>query len=85
MPARAALVTSQYGHRNGLRVHGDFLPYLGGAIGRYRFDGNAFAGFAAGITGDPQLATAATGEKSYALIAAWIAAAVRHDLRPAGP
>ncbi|HUT37466.1 MAG TPA: sulfatase [Planctomycetota bacterium] len=26
MPARAALVTGQYGHRNGLRVHGDFLP-----------------------------------------------------------
>ena len=25
MPARAALVTSQYGHRNGLRVHGDLL------------------------------------------------------------
>jgi len=26
MPARAALVTGQYGHRNGLRVRGDFLP-----------------------------------------------------------
>ncbi len=26
MPARAALVTSQYGHVNGVRVHGDFLP-----------------------------------------------------------
>ena len=26
MPARAALMTGQYGHRNGLRVHGDFLP-----------------------------------------------------------
>jgi len=26
MPARAALVTGQYGHVNGLRVHGDLLP-----------------------------------------------------------
>jgi creatinine amidohydrolase len=63
-------------------VHGDFLPYLGGAIGRYRFDGDEFEGFVDGITGDPQLATAETGEKSYALIADWIAAAVRFDLRP---
>jgi creatinine amidohydrolase len=62
-------------------VHGDFLPYLGGAIGRYRFDRNEFAGFVDGITGDPQLATAETGEKSYALIAKWIADAVRFDGR----
>ena len=66
-------------------VHGDFLPYLGGAIGRYRFDGNEFLNFVDGITGDPQLATAETGEKSYALIAEWIAAAVRFDSRPAKP
>ena len=51
------------------------------AIGRYRFDGNEFDGFVDGITGDPQLATAETGEKSYALIANWIAAAVRFDAR----
>ena len=63
-------------------VHGDFLPYLGGAVGRYRFDGNEFEGFVDGITGDPQLATAETGEKSYALIANWIAAVVRFDRRP---
>lgn len=63
-------------------VHGDSLPYLGGAIGRYRFDGNEFEGFIDGITGDPQLATAETGEKSYALIADWIASVVRFDLRP---
>ena len=67
------------------RAYGDFLPYLGGAIGRYRFDGNEFAGFADGITGDPQLATAETGEKSYALIADWIAAVVRFDRRPVKP
>ena len=63
-------------------VHGDVLPYLGGAVGRYRFDGNEFDGFVDGITGDPQLATAETGEKSYALIANWIASVVRFDLRP---
>ena len=63
-------------------VHGDFLPYLGGAIGRYRFDRDEFRGMVDGITGDPQLATAETGEKSYALIAQWIASAVRFDLRP---
>lgn len=63
-------------------VHGDSLPYLGGAIGRYRFDRNEFDGFVDGITGDPQLATAETGEKSYALIADWIASVVRFDRRP---
>lgn len=63
-------------------VYGDFLPYLGGAIGRYRFDRDEFPNFVDGITGDPQLATAETGEKSYALIAEWIAAAVRFDARP---
>jgi arylsulfatase A-like enzyme len=26
MPARAALMTGQYGHRNGLHAHGNFLP-----------------------------------------------------------
>jgi creatinine amidohydrolase len=62
-------------------VHGDALPYLGGAIGRYRFDGREFEGFVDGITGDPQLATADTGEKSYALISQWIASVVRFDLR----
>lgn len=60
-------------------VHGDTLPYLGGAVGRYRFDGDEFADFEDGITGDPQLATAETGEKSYALIADWIASVVRLD------
>ena len=62
-------------------VHGDSLPYLGGAVGRYRYDGDEFDGFVDGITGDPQLATAETGEKSYALIADWIASVVRFDLR----
>jgi creatinine amidohydrolase len=61
-------------------VHGDALPYLGGAIGRYRFDGGEFEGFVDGITGDPHLATPETGEKSYALIAEWIASVVRFDL-----
>ena len=63
-------------------VHGDALPYLGGAIGRYRYDRDEFDGMVDGITGDPQLATAETGEKSYGLIANWIASVVRYDLRP---
>ena len=63
-------------------VHGDALPYLGGAIGRYRYDRDEFEGMVDGITGDPQLATAEIGEKSYGLIAAWIASVVRYDLRP---
>jgi len=62
-------------------VHGDALPYLGGAIGRYRFDGSEFEGFEEGITGDPQLATAEVGERSYALIAEWIASVIRHDTK----
>lgn len=62
-------------------VFGDFLPYLGGAVGRYRFDTDEFPDFVDGITGDPQLATAETGEKSYALIAEWIASVVRFDNR----
>ena len=45
-------------------------------------DGHEFDGFVDGITGDPQLATAETGEKSYALIAEWIASVVRFDCRP---
>jgi creatinine amidohydrolase len=64
-------------------VYGDFLPYLGGAIGRYRFDRDEFPEFIDGITGDPQLAKAETGEKSYALIAEWVASAIRFDSRPA--
>jgi creatinine amidohydrolase len=60
-------------------VYGDFLPYLGGAVGRYRFDGEEFPEFVDGITGDPQQATAETGEKSYALIADWIASVVCFD------
>lgn len=63
-------------------VFGDFLPYFGGAIGRYRFDGDEFKGFH-DICGDPQLGTAETGEKTYAVIAEWIAGAIRHDAKQA--
>ena len=62
-------------------VHGDFLPYLGGAIGRYRFDGNEFPNFVDSITGDPQLPTAEPAEESYALITEWLAAAVRFNVQ----
>jgi creatinine amidohydrolase len=63
------------------KVYGDFLPYLGGAVGRYRFDRDEFPNFVDGITGDPELSTAETGEESYALIAGWIAEVVRFDSR----
>ncbi len=65
-------------------VYGDFLPYLGGGVGRYRFDGDEFPNFIDGISGDPQLATAETGEKSYALVANWIASVVRFDTAKLG-
>lgn len=58
------------------------FPYLGGAIGRYRYDdGASFAGFADGATGDPGMGTAETGEKSYDLIVDWMCKVVRSDRR----
>ncbi len=60
-------------------IEADSLPYLGGAIGRYRPPAGAFAGFRGGITGDPGLATRETGEKVYGLITDWVAEVVRRD------
>lgn len=67
---------------SGAEVEGDRLPYLGGGVGRYRPDPGVFAGRFEGITGDPQLATAETGEtgeKVYALITDWVTDVIRRD------
>jgi creatinine amidohydrolase len=60
-------------------IHGDYLPYLGGAVGRYRLSEATFAGFEDGITGDPQLATAEQGEKVYGLVIDWLTDIIRND------
>ena len=63
----------------GPAIEGDRLPYLGGAIGRYRPPAGMFAGLKGGITGDPRLATAETGEKVYGLITDWIVQIVKKE------
>ncbi|MBJ3774647.1 creatininase family protein [Acuticoccus mangrovi] len=55
------------------------MPYLGGAIGRYRYDDESFAGFSDGPTGDPANALPETGEASYRLIVDWVVAVLRSD------
>jgi creatinine amidohydrolase len=65
--------------------YGDFLPYLGGAVGRYKMPDPFFAGFSDGITGDPQLASAEVGEKVYALVTDWICSVVDFDTRTGMP
>ena len=59
--------------------HADRLPYLGGGVGRYKLPESYWAGLVDGITGDPQLATAETGEKTYQLITDWLVSIIRHD------
>lgn len=61
--------------------HADILPYLGGAVGRYKFPPHVFEGFEDGITGDPQLGTAETGEQVYALVTDWICGIIREEWR----
>jgi creatinine amidohydrolase len=68
----------------GPAIEADVLPYLGGAIGRYRPPAGMFAGLKGGITGDPRLATAETGEKVYALITDWICSVVRQEWLASG-
>ncbi|TXL75950.1 creatininase family protein [Vineibacter terrae] len=58
----------------------DYLPYLGGGVGRYKMPDPFFAGFSDGITGDPQLASAEVGEKVYELVTDWITSIVKFDL-----
>jgi creatinine amidohydrolase len=61
-------------------IEWDFLPYLGGAIGRYRPPEDMFAGQKGGITGDPRLASAEAGEKMLTLISDWMAKVVKRDV-----
>ena len=55
----------------------DKAPYLGGAIGRYKYPPAVFEGFEDGLWGDPQNGTAEVGETSYRLINDWICEAIR--------
>ena len=57
------------------------MPYLGGAIGRYKYPDHVFDGYEHGTWGDPQNATAEVGEKSYQIISEWVCAAVRAEWR----
>ena len=62
-----------------MEIEADILPYLGGGIGRYRPPEGMFRGLRGGITGDPQLATAETGEKVYDLITDWVVQIVKNQ------
>ncbi|WP_108661116.1 creatininase family protein [Acuticoccus kandeliae] len=57
----------------------DRAPYLGGAIGRYKYPPHVFANFEDGIWGDPANATAEVGETSYRLINDWLCEAIRKE------
>ncbi len=59
----------------------DRAPYLGGAIGRYKYPPRVFAGFEDGVWGDPGNAVAEVGETSYRLINDWICEAIRYEWR----
>lgn len=57
----------------------DRMPYLGGAIGRYKYPPKVFEGFEDGLWGDPMNATPEVGERSYTLINDWICEAIRKE------
>ena len=57
----------------------DRMPYLGGAIGRYKYPPKVFAGFADGIWGDPANGTVEVGEASYRLVDDWLCAVIRTE------
>lgn len=59
----------------------DRMPYLGGAIGRYKYPPHVFAGFEDGTWGDPENGSAEVGEASYRLITDWLCAAIRAEWR----
>ena len=63
----------------GSKIEEDRLPYLGGGIGRYRPHEGMFSDKHRGITGNPGLATAETGEKVYGLITDWIVKIVKNE------
>lgn len=56
----------------------DKMPYIGGAIGRYKYPPGVFEGFE-GVWGDPANGTAEVGETSYGLINDWVCAAIRAE------
>lgn len=57
----------------------DKMPYLGGAIGRYKFPAHVFAGFDDGVWGDPQNGSAEVGEATYIHVNEWICSAIRAE------
>jgi creatinine amidohydrolase len=59
----------------------DKMPYLGGAIGRYKYPPHVFEGFEDGLWGDPQNATPEVGEKTYKLITDWLCKAIAAEWR----
>ena len=59
--------------------HADALPYLGGAVGRYKMAEPFFEGFEEGITGDPQLAKPELGEQVYRIMTDWLCDVIRFD------
>ena len=60
-------------------IDADRLPYIGGAVGRYTPKAATWRGFEDGIVGDPQLATAETGEKIYGFVVDWCAEIIRRE------
>lgn len=64
--------------------HADALPYLGGAVGRYKMEEPFFEGFEEGITGDPQLATPELGEEVYRITTDWLCDVIRFDFAGSG-
>lgn len=57
----------------------DKMPYLGGAIGRYKYPPKVFEGFEDGLWGDAGNGSAEVGEKSYGLINDWVCQAIRRE------
>ncbi|KUF09895.1 creatininase family protein [Pseudoponticoccus marisrubri] len=57
----------------------DKMPYLGGAIGRYKYPPHVFEGFEDGLWGDPEYATAESGEAYYEIIDRWLCDVIRKE------
>lgn len=57
----------------------DRMPYLGGAIGRYKYPPYVFENFDDGLWGDPGNATTEVGEKSFAMMNDFMCAAIRYE------
>ncbi|MCO5091313.1 creatininase family protein [Bosea sp. (in: a-proteobacteria)] len=57
----------------------DHMPYLGGAIGRYKYPPEVFENFHGGIWGDPANASVEVGEKSFQMMTDFVCAAIRYE------